>query len=66
MFAALILVVSSLATVSDSVAPTADQSVQTSSVESTSMDTITRQAAGGNTHQKNKGFKVSLFLFRID
>ncbi len=66
LFAALILVVSSLATGSDSVTPARNQAVQTPGVESSSMDALSSQASGGNTHQKNKSFKVSLFLFRID
>jgi hypothetical protein len=65
-FAALILVVSSLASVSDSVISTSDQAVKTAAAESSGMDAFSSQASGGNTRQKNKSFKVSLFLFRID
>jgi len=65
-FAALILVVSSLANVSDSVVSTKDQALKTATDKSSSIDAFSSQAAGGTTQQKNKSFKVSLFLFRID
>jgi len=66
LFAALILVVSSLASVSDSVVSTRDQTIKTAADESSGMDAFSSQASGGTIHQKNKSFKVSLFLFRID
>jgi hypothetical protein len=66
LFAALILLVTSLASVSDSIVPTRDQAIETADAESSNIDALTSQTAGGNSHQKNKSFKVSLFLFRID
>ena len=65
-FAALILVVSSLASVSESVVSSKDQAIKTAADESSGIDAFSSQASGGTTHQKNKSFKVSLFLFRID
>ncbi len=66
VFAALMLLVSALAGVSGSVATTKGLAVQTAGIESAPMQTFASETPGGNTHKKNKSFKVSLFLFRID
>jgi hypothetical protein len=66
VFAALMLLVSALAGVSGSVATTKELAVQTAGIESAPTQTFASEAPGGNTHKKNKSFKVSLFLFRID
>jgi len=66
VFAALMLLVSALAGVSGSVVTTKELAVQTAGIESAPTQTFASETPGGNTHKKNKSFKVSLFLFRID
>ena len=66
VFAALMLLGSALAGISQSVVTTKNPAVQTAGIESSLKQTFASEAPGGNTHKKNKSFKVSLFLFRID
>ena len=66
VFAALMLLVSALAGFSGSVVTTKELVVQTAGIEAAPTQTFASEAPGGNTHKKNKSFKVSLFLFRID
>jgi hypothetical protein len=66
VFAALMLLVSALAGIGDSVVTTMDPVVQTAAIEPAPMQPFANETPGGNTHKKNKSFKVSLFLFRID
>lgn len=64
--AALLLLFSALAGISDSVVPTMDSADQTAGIESTPTQTFASETPGGNTHKKNKSFRANLFLFRID
>ena len=66
VFAALMLLVSTVAGISDSVVTTKDSAIQTAGIESAPTQIFASETPGGNTHEKNKSFKVSLFLFRID
>ena len=66
VFAALMLLVSALAGSSASLVTAKDSAAQTAGIEMTPMQTFVSEAPGGNTYKKNKSFKVSLFLFRID
>jgi hypothetical protein len=66
VFAALMLLGSALAGISHSVVATKDSSVQTAGIEAAPTQSFASETPGGNTHKKNKSFKVSLFLFRID
>ena len=66
VFAALMLLVSALAGSSASLVTSKDSAVQTAEIESTPAQTFASETPGGNTHKKNKSFKVSLFLFRFD
>ena len=64
--AALVLLVSALASYSDSgstIQNPADLVVET---EVALTQTVAGETPGGNTQEKSKSFKVSLFLFRID
>jgi len=64
--AALMLLVSAMVGFSGSVVTTKEMAVQTAGIESAPTQAFASEAPGGNTHKKNKSFKVSLFLFRID
>jgi len=66
VIAALMLLVSALASISDSVVTIKDPAGQTAGIETTPTQTFASETPDGNTHKKNKSFKVSLFLFRID
>jgi hypothetical protein len=63
-FAALMLAISALAGIGESVPGGQDMSTQIAGVASGSMDQNTSNSSGGNTLRKNKGFKMSLYLFR--
>jgi hypothetical protein len=66
VFAALILLASTLAGISDSGLTSKDTADQTAGIELAPTQLFASETPGGNTHKKNKSFKVSLFLFRID
>jgi hypothetical protein len=66
VFAALMLLGSALAGISHSVVTTMDPAAQTAGIEPEATQLFASETAGGNTHKRNKSFKVSLFLFRID
>ena len=66
VFAALMLLVSALAGISDSVMTTKDSAIHMVGIESAPTQVIASENPGQNTHKKNKSFKVSLFLFRIN
>ncbi len=66
VLAVLMLLVSALASISDSALTAKDSADQTAGIESNPTQSLVRETPGGNTHKKNKSFKVSLFLFRID
>lgn len=64
VIAALMLLVSALVNMSGSAATSTDSIVQTAEKTPISAETYASETAEGNTRKKNKGFKVSLFLFR--
>jgi len=66
VFAALMLLFSALSGSSDSVVATKTSADKAAQIESNPAQILASEAAGGNTHKKDKSFKVSLFLFRID
>ena len=66
VFAALMLLVSALAGISDSGLTSKNPADQTAGIELVPTQLFASETPGGNTHKKNKSFKVSLFLFRID
>jgi len=66
VFAALMLLVSALARSSASPVTAKDSIAQMAGIETTPTQTFVSETSGGNTHKKNKSFKVSLFLFRFD
>lgn len=66
VFAALMLLVTALAGSSVSLGTAKDSVAQTAGIESAPTQTFASETPDGNTHKKNKSFKVSLFLFRID
>ena len=66
VFAALMLLLSALAGFRDSGHTATDPADQTAGNESAPTQFFAGETPAGNTHEKNKSFKVSLFLFRID
>ena len=66
VFAALALLVSALAGISDSCLKLMDSADQAAGIESAPTQTFASVAPDENTQKKNKTFKASLFLFRID
>jgi len=66
VIAALTLLISAVAGIGDSVVTTKNLADQTAGIESAPTRTLASETIGGNTHKKDKSFKVSLFLFRID
>ncbi len=66
VFAALMLLASVLDGSSASLETAEDSLAQMAGIEATPTQTFASETPGGNTHKKNKSFKVSLFLFRID
>ena len=66
VIAALTLLISAVAGIGDSVVTTKNLADQTAGIESVPTRTLASETSGGNTHKKEKSFKVSLFLFRID
>jgi len=63
-FAALMLAISALAEIGESVPDGQDRSTQIAGIAPGGMDQTAGEAPGGNTIRKNKGFKMSLYLFR--
>ncbi len=66
VFAALMLLVGALAGVSKSGLTSQGSAEQTAGIESFPTQIFASEAPRGKTYKKNKSFKVSLFLFRID
>ena len=66
VFAALLLLVSAISGFSGSGLPAKDSADQMAGIDTIPTQTVTSETPGGNSHEKNKSFKVSLFLFRID
>ncbi|MEE8338563.1 MAG: hypothetical protein V3R56_00375 [Xanthomonadales bacterium] len=66
VFAALMLLASVLDGSSASLETAEDSLAQMAGIEATPTQTFASETPGGNTHKKNKSFKVNLFLFRID
>ena len=66
VFAALMLMVSTVAGISDSALTPNDLLNRLVTTDSAPTPTYADEAPGGNTHKRNKSFKVSLLLFRID
>jgi len=65
VLAALMLLVSALAGIADSTLTSKESANQMATTISAPTQTAAKVTPGGNTHKKNKNFKVSLFLFRI-
>ncbi len=66
VFAALMLLVSALAGFSDAALTAADSIDQAAGIAAAPAQTFASDSEEGNVDMKNKSFKVSLFLFRID
>ncbi len=66
VLAALMLLVSTVAGFSGSGLTSKDSANQVAGIEPAPTQTFTSDTPGENSHDKNKSFKVSLFLFRID
>jgi hypothetical protein len=66
VLAAVILLISALAGSGNSVVPGKDSANRDGELDSVASQLFATEEVGGNTHKKNKSFKVSLFLFRID
>jgi hypothetical protein len=66
VFAALMLLGSSLAGVGSSIMTGYASAGQSAEIESEPSQILNSEAAVGITGKKSKSFKVSLFLFRID
>ena len=66
VFAALMLLVSAVAGTSNSGFTSKNPADQTAGIELVPTQLFASEPPGGNAHKKNKSFKVSLFLFRID
>ena len=64
VFAALMLLVSALAGFSGSGLTSKDSADQTAAIETAPTQTFASETPVGTSLQKNKSFKVSLFLFR--
>jgi len=64
VFAALMLLVSALMGLSGSGLTAKDSVDQTAGIDTAPTQTFASEIPGGNSHRKNKSFKVSLFLFR--
>ena len=64
VFAALMLLVSALAGFSGSGLTSKDSADQTIGIEPASVQIMAGDTPAENSHNKNKSFKVSLFLFR--
>jgi hypothetical protein len=65
VLAAVMLMVSALAGINNSALTSMESANRSAKSESAPIQTVVKTAPGGNTHKKNKNFKVSLFLFRI-
>ncbi len=65
-FAALMLIVSTVVGISDSDMSSNAPALHLATGETSPDQPNANKAVGGNTHKKNKGFKASLFLFRLD
>ena len=66
VFAALMLLVSAVAGTSNSGFTSKNPADQMAGIELVPKHLFANETPGGNTHKKNKSFKVSLFLFRFD
>lgn len=66
VFAALMLMVSTLAGFSDAVLTATNPVDQTAGIETAQTQTFASDTAGRNANKNNKSFKASLFLFRFD
>jgi len=66
IFAALMLVISALANTDDSIQFKQGGSGQFAGIASNSIEHSAAQPPGGKSLRKSKGFKMSLFLFRLD
>ena len=63
-FAALMLAISALAGIGESVPGGQDMPKQIAGIASGGLDQNAGKSPGGNTLRQNKGFKMSLYLFR--
>ena len=63
---AVMLLVSSLAGIANSPMKTIKEQNQTVTDNHSLVDSLAVKSPGGNTHAKNKGFKMSLYLFRAN
>jgi hypothetical protein len=64
IFAALMLAISTLAGIGESVPGGQGMSTQIAGITSGGVDQNAGKSPGGTTPRKNKGFKMSLYLFR--
>ena len=66
VLAAFMLLVSALSGTSDSVKTSKTSADQALEINSVPEQMLASESVDGKTRKKDKGFKVSLFLFRID
>ena len=66
LLAAMVLLVSALASFSGSGLTSKVSADQTAGIETIATQTVTSDTRDGNSNTENKSFKVSLFLFRTN